>query len=202
MRFFMLMGVVLLSCWMTPVFAHADEHHVLDTSEEGMKKIAKSLGVECTHCHVTETDEGKPDFKATSPFKATAMHMKQHFVDSLRTADGKALDCQTCHNGHIKFVPREVEAVGVRLTESMERREVMGMMRGFTKALGVKCLFCHKKAEDGRMDPTIPTKHRRMARYMLDTFSGLTLLDGSSVTCVTCHQGKAEFLPRHGSDSL
>ena len=197
-RFFMSMGAVLLTCWMIPVLAHADEHHVLDTSEEGMKKLAKSLGVECKHCHVTQTDEGKPDFKATSPFKATAIHMKQHFVDSLRTADGKALDCQTCHNGQIKFVPREVEAVGARLTESMERREVMGMMRGFTKALGVKCLFCHKKAEDGRMDPTIPTKHRRMARYMLNTFSGLTLLDGSSVTCVTCHQGKAEFLPRHG----
>ena len=197
-RSIVMMGLVLLSSSNDPAFAHADEHHVLDTSEEGMKKIAKALGVECTHCHVAKTGEGKPDFKSPSPFKATALHMKQHFVDSLRTADGKVLDCQTCHNGHVKFIPREVEAAGARLTETMERREVMGMMRGFTKSLGVKCLFCHAKAEDGRMDPTIPTKHRRMARYMLETYGGLTQLDGQPATCMTCHQGKAEYLPRHG----
>ena len=192
-------GLIAAVLWAGPSNAHEGEvHHILDTSEEGMKKIAGALGVECTHCHTATLADGKPDHEAPSPFKATALHMKQHFVDSLRTADGKAIECQTCHNGSVKFIPREPEPEGERLFAGVERREIMGTMRGFTKALGVKCLFCHTKAKDGRMDPTIPTKHRRMARFMQETFTGLKLLDGQPVTCKTCHQGKTEFLPRHG----
>lgn len=180
--------------------ASADDghEHILDTSREGMKAISKSLGVKCTHCHIAKTDEGKPDFKAPSKLKATAIHMKQHYVDGLLTADGKPLDCETCHQGEAKFVPREPTTELPRLAANMERQEVMKIMRGFTKALDVKCLFCHEKATDGRMDPTIPTKYRRMARHMYDTFGSLTLLDGQPVTCNHCHQGKPEFLPRHG----
>jgi hypothetical protein len=178
--------------------AYADDHHVLDTSKENMEKMAKSLGVKCSHCHTGKTAEGKPDFKAPSVQKTTAIHMKQHFVDSLRTSDGKVLECATCHNGSARFIPREPEAPAVRFTATMERREVMLTMKGFTKALGVKCLFCHTKAADGRMDPTIPTKHRTMARFMLDTYGDLKTLDGEAATCMTCHQGKAEYLPRHG----
>ena len=189
LRLFVVLGM------MGTVFA--DDHHVLDTSEENMKKIAKSLGVKCTHCHTAETAEGKPDFKAPSIQKTTAIHMKQHFVDSLRTADGKVLECATCHNGSARFIPREPAAPDERFTATMERREVMQTMKGFTKALGVKCLFCHTKAADGRMDPTIPTKHRTMARFMVDTYGSLKTLDGEAATCATCHQGKAEYLPRH-----
>ena len=184
--------------WVGVLQADEAHEHVLDTSEENMKAIAKSLGVKCTHCHTAKTGEGKPDFGAPSKLKATAIHMKTHFVDSLRTADAKTLECQTCHNGHARFLPRDTAPPATRMTENMERREVMAMMRGFTKALDVKCLFCHTKATDGRMDPTIPTKHRRMARYMIDTYGSLKLLDGQPATCATCHQGKAEFLPRHG----
>jgi hypothetical protein len=178
--------------------AFADHHHVLDTSKESMKKIAKSLGVECSHCHTAKTEEWQPDFKAPSIQKTTAIHMKQHFVDSLRTSDGKALECATCHNGSARFIPREPEEPAERFTAKMERREVMQTMKGFTKALGVKCLFCHTKAADGRMDPTIPTKHRTMARFMLDTYGDLKTLDGEAATCMTCHHGKTEFLPRYG----
>ena len=190
------LGVLIVFGVVSAVYA--DDHHVLDTSEENMKKIAKSLGVRCDHCHTGKTSEDKVDFKAPSIHKTTAIHMKQHFVDSLRTADGKALDCATCHNGVAKFIPREPKAASTRLAANMERRDVMQMMKGFTKSLGVKCLFCHTKATDGRMDPTIPTKHRTMARFMLDTYGSLKTLDGEGATCATCHQGKAEFLPRHG----
>lgn len=178
----------------------ADGDHILDTSEEGMKKIATALGVECIHCHVAKTPEGKPDFGAVSAFKATTLHMKTHFVDSLRMADGEILSCENCHNGHAQFIPREPDHDLEPLSANMERREVMKMMRGFTKSLGVKCLFCHEKATDGRMDPTIPTKHVRMARFMVDNFTSFTTLDGSPATCMTCHQGKAKYLPRHDGE--
>ncbi len=197
---FLKTGILLVTATFAwgPLGGHADSHHVLDTSKDGMKKIAGALGVKCKHCHAAVTSEGKPDFEAPSPLKDTARQMKLHFVDSLRTADGKALECDTCHDGHAKFVPREAESAGESLTKTMARRELMTTMRRFTKALNVKCLFCHTKAEDGRMDPTIPTKHRRMARYMWDNYSDLKLLDGQQVVCMTCHQGKTEFLPTHG----
>lgn len=194
-------ALMMLACVLFvtgPVHGDEGHEHVLDTSEEGMKAISKSLGVQCNHCHIQKTPEGKPDFEAPSKMKATAIHMKTHFVDQLTTADGKPVDCQTCHNGHAKFVPREPQSDLPRLAANMERREVMAIMRGFTKALDVKCLFCHEKATDGRMDPTIPTKYRRMARHMYDTFGSMKLLDGQPVTCNHCHGGKAEFLPRHG----
>jgi hypothetical protein len=181
------------------VYSDDDHAHVLDTSKENMKKMAQSLGVKCSHCHIDKTPEGKPDFEAASKLKDTAIQMKQHFVDSLRTTDGNSLDCQTCHNGHAKFITRDHETdTPPRLFANTERREIMTTMRAFTKALDVKCLFCHTKAADGRMDPTIPTKHRRMARYMIDNFGSLELLDGQPATCMTCHQGKTEFLPTHG----
>ena len=191
-------GLIAVAVWAGPASAHDEEHHILDTSEEGMKKIAHALGVKCTHCHTATLSDGKPDFKALSPFKATALHMKQHFVDTFKTGDGGTVDCLTCHQGTARFIPRDPEREGESLSSTMERKELMLTMRGFTKALGVKCLFCHKKAEDGRMDPTLPTKHRRMARFMRETFTGFKQLDGEPVTCVTCHQGKTKFLPRHG----
>lgn len=192
-----ILAVVVTLTVAGPVKADGDaHHHVLDTSEEGMKRIAGALGVKCFHCHTEKKADGKPDFDAPSPLKATAIHMKTHFVDSLRTAEGKALECQTCHQGVAKFVPRAIDPDLAALSANMERREVMKLMRGFTKSLGVKCLHCHEKAKDGRMDPKIPTENRRIARYMYDHFGSLTLLDGQPATCMTCHQGKVTFLPR------
>ena len=177
--------------------ADPDHHHVLDTSKENMKVIAKSLGVQCTHCHIAKTPEGKPDFEPMSPLKNTAIHMKVHFVDSLRTSEGEAVTCLTCHGGEARFLPRGTEKPATRLMEGMERPDIMRVMKGFTKALDVKCLFCHEKNASGRMDPTIPTSHRTMARYMFETFTSFQRVDGSSSNCAACHQGKAEFLPRH-----
>ena len=193
-----LLSLVALVTWVDAGRADEGHNHVLDTSQEGMKAIAKSIGVKCTHCHIAKTPDGKPDFSPMSPPKETAIHMKIHFVDSLKTADGGDVDCATCHNGVANFIPRGTEAPATRMMAGMERPAVMGVMKGFTKSLGVKCLFCHTKGDNGRMDPTIPTKHRTMARYMFENFTTFKRVDGSSPTCQSCHQGKAEFLPHHG----
>ncbi len=176
--------------------ADEDHHHVLDTSEESMKAIAKSLGVECTHCHIEKTPDGKPHFEAPSVFKDTAIHMKIHFVDSLRTSGGEAVECATCHAGTARFLPRGTEKPASRLMEGVERKDIMRVMKGFTKALDVKCQFCHEKNDKGRMDPTIPTSHRTIARFMFENFTQFQRINDSAVNCASCHQGKTEFLPR------
>ena len=188
---------MMLAWSATSAVAH-DEEHVLDTSKENMQQIAKSLGVKCTHCHIEKTVEGKPDFSAPSGNKKTAIFMKVHFVDSLRTAKGEALTCEGCHQGVAGFLPRDMEnAKPSTLSEHMPRREIFQKMKQIEQDLGVTCDFCHVRNEEGRLTPEQPTKHKLMAKYMMDHFTaGLQTLDGSAVTCMTCHQGSAEFLPR------
>ena len=178
--------------------AHADRSHVLDTSEENMKRISRSLGVRCTHCHTARRPDGKPDFEAPSLFKQTAIHMKVHFVDGLNTAEGKTLDCMFCHQGKARFIPRDLEdARPSNLSELLPRREIFRKMKAIEKALGVNCEFCHVRREDGRLAPEQPTKHKLMAKYMMDHYEGsLITSEGVPATCATCHVGEAEFLPR------
>ena len=182
--------------------AHADREHVMDTSEENMKRIAASLGVRCAHCHTARTPDGKPDFMAPSLFKQTAVHMKVHFMDGLKTQDGKALDCMSCHRGRARFIPRDLAgAKPSNLSERMPRREIYRKMKAIESALGVNCEFCHVRREDGRLAPEQPTRHKLMAKYMMDHYEGsLVTSDGSPVTCGTCHAGAAEFLPRSSGE--
>ena len=179
------------------IAAHEGDH-ILDTSEENMKMIAKSLGVQCTHCHVEKTADGKPHFSAPSKGKETAIYMKVHFVDSLRTVKGELLSCEGCHQGSTRFLPREVEkAKTSTLSEHMEMRDIFQKMKQIEEDLGVTCDFCHLRNEEDRLTPEQPTKHKIMAKYMMDNFTaGLQTMDGKPVTCNTCHQGQAEFLPR------
>lgn len=190
--------VLVFGAWVGWTHGHEEKAYVLDTSEENMKRIAKSLGVECSHCHLAEKPNGERDFEAPSPLKATAIHMKVHFVDSLKTAGGEALTCMACHGGKARFLPRDVkDAKPSNLAEHMPRKEIFQKMKAIEQALGVKCDFCHIRDAEGKLTPEQPTKHKLMARYMMDHFtSGLTTLDGEPVACMTCHQGRAEFLPR------
>ncbi|MDA0745164.1 MAG: hypothetical protein O2954_01515 [bacterium] len=190
--------VLILGVGWGPAAGHEGKEHVLDTSKENMKKIAQSLGVKCSHCHIATTPEGKPDFEAPSPLKKTAIQMKMHFVDSLKTADGQAVTCETCHQGAARFIPRDLtNAKPSNLSEHMPRKEIFQHMKQIEADLGVKCDFCHVRSEDGKLTPEKPTKHKLMAKYMMDHFtSKLVTLDGEPVTCFTCHQGKAEFLSR------
>lgn len=195
--------IVLVGGWNGRADAHEghdDSKHVLNVEQDNMKKIAKSLGVQCTHCHIEKRANGKPDFEAPSHFKHTAIHMKLDLVDKLKMKDGSELICATCHNGAHQFLPRDVSKAepSALVASGMSRREIVQKMQIFRKALGVKCDFCHVRGEDGRLDPAQPTKHKLMAKYMIDNFtSKLVTKDGKEVTCGTCHPGKAEFLPRH-----
>ena len=88
--------------------------------------------------------------------------------------------------------------------KDVEVRELIGAMRQFSFALGVRCQHCH----EGEPDQPLPTidfasdareakgKAREMLRMVEaingDFLAGLESSTGVEVRCVTCHRGQAK----------
>jgi hypothetical protein len=88
--------------------------------------------------------------------------------------------------------PEEAGAI----VKGKDEDAILVIMRGFTKALGVKCNYCHVK-EEGKFDYPQWTKRKRIALWMhLQFVQKLKQADGTEVTCNTCHQGKRKILRR------
>ena len=70
-------------------------------------------------------------------------------------------------------------------------------MKQIADALGVRCTHCHiAKKSDGKPDFKPPSPMKETAKYMKIHFvDALVTKDGQPLACVTCHAGKAEFLP-------
>ena len=100
------------------------------------------------------------------------------------------------------FPPAALENVQV-LPPDAPVGEVIGVMKGFTQALGVRCQFCHVGEEgqplgafDFVSDARAPKGiARTMMRMMADVnqrlAAELPAASPAQVTCYTCHQGKA-----------
>lgn len=85
--------------------------------------------------------------------------------------------------------------------------EVMGTMRNFTSALGVRCPFCHVGREGMELEQfdfaSDQKRNKLVARQMMlmvqeigrrvDTIPGRTA--GLQVTCFTCHRGLSRPVP-------
>ena len=112
-----------------------------------------------------------------------------------------------------QWPPQKFENLRV-LPDSIPPRELIALMAGFTRALGVRCPFCHV-GEEGRPLSTFdfpsdkkPTKRkaREMLRMVADINGGhLALLKEREdppvrVQCVICHAGRA--VPRQLEDVL
>jgi len=65
-----------------------------------MKIISNSLGTQCTGCHDAN------DFRAWTPNKKVASHMWNDWVRGFAMNDGSVLFCDSCHQGHMKFLDR------------------------------------------------------------------------------------------------
>lgn len=82
----------------------------------------------------------------------------------------------------------------VKVLKDLPANELIPTMRGFTKALGVNCSFCHK---EGAFDSD-ELPHKRMARKMLQMVQQInsTTFNGKQrVGCWTCHAGHQQ--PQH-----
>ena len=85
------------------------------------------------------------------------------------------------------------------LPADISRDKLIGVMRGFTAGLGVKCTFCHV-GEDGKREtmdfPSDAKEHKLVARKMMAMTLRLNQQDlgvkdmaQAKVTCFTCHRG-------------
>lgn len=87
------------------------------------------------------------------------------------------------------------------LPEDMGKQELVGVMRSFSDALGVKCNFCHLERTPGDRSTTDwasdELEHKQVARRMMQMTAKLNadLLPAATgehdfqIQCVTCHRG-------------
>lgn len=118
-----------------------------------------------------------------------------------------ALSTPLSAQGTGKFPPDSLVNTLV-IPHSTPVNQVIGQMRNFTSALGVRCQFCHKGEEGqplARFDfPSDDKRTKLVARQMmrmveeinkrLDTLPGRTN-PGLAVTCATCHRGTNRPVP-------
>ena len=88
------------------------------------------------------------------------------------------------------------------LPDSISHDELIGVMRGFTAALGVRCDHCHAPGPEGHPDfPSEANPHKDVARGMMrmtwqvnrEILPAIDGLHGEpTVTCYTCHRGAPE----------
>ena len=97
-----------------------------------MKLFTKSLGVQCTGCHDAN------DFRAPTPNKKVASHMWNDWVRGFAMEDGGALYCDSCHQGHMKFLDRHDKKA---LSGWMDANFVSKLKRTDKKDNG--CETCH-----------------------------------------------------------
>lgn len=91
------------------------------------------------------------------------------------------------------------------LPRTITRPELMNVMRGFTRGLGVRCDHCHAPTNPPSDHPDFPSdakEEKRVARVMMQMAAQINGAwmervqtatgreTGAGVTCWTCHRGK------------
>ena len=173
-----------------------------------MAFFTRSLGVECTHCHVAGEFE-----KDDKPAKQTARKMYQMVQLSNKVLGTNRVSCYACHRGHVQpeLPPdswkAEMEAMqkkseqdqrpaeqvykNVQTLKGLPAGRWMMIMTMFTKSLGVDCTHCHVPGEFDKDDK--PAK--QTARKMLGLTGAISreIYKGpTSINCYTCHKGQPQ----------
>jgi len=173
-----------------------------------MMFFTKSLGVECSFCHV----HGAMD-KDDKNEKKFARTMYQISMFANKSIGEPRVSCYTCHRGHQEpempadMTKAQVEEMFKKADEDKRPAEtvyknlqvlkgqnagrVMVYMRLFTKDLGVKCDFCHVPGAFEKDDKP----HKATARQMITMMGGIAkeFTHGEIViNCYTCHKGQPE----------
>ncbi|MEC5142389.1 c-type cytochrome [Chitinophaga sp. 212800010-3] len=86
------------------------------------------------------------------------------------------------------------------LPKDISHDELIGVMRSFNAALGVKCNFCHEPGKDDpkKLDfPSDANPHKGTAREMMRMTKRINRKffkesQTMAVTCYTCHHGNEE----------
>jgi len=100
-------------------------------------------------------------------------------------------------------IPEEFTNLQV-LSQDIDRRELIGIMRGFATDLGVRCNFCHVGEDPDSLEgydfAADEKGHKKIARVMIEMTRDINSThlpkmgkeSPRQVTCVTCHHGQKE----------
>jgi hypothetical protein len=185
-----------------------------------MNFFARSLGVECSHCHIP--NEFEKDEKAA---KQTARKMYAMVRLAQKESGQNSVSCYMCHRGKVQPEP-PAELSKEKITEMMKEADkdkrpvdevykniqvfkgqgipagrLMMIMQMFTKALGVDCAHCHVANEFEKDEKAAKQTARKMLR-MVGSISREIYKGPTPVNCYTCHRGQAKpvaFPPRPGN---
>jgi hypothetical protein len=174
-----------------------------------MQFFTRSLGVECTFCHVPHQMD--KDDKNEKKFARTMYQIVQY----ANTSIGKPkVSCYTCHAGHQEpevpaefshaavdemfkkaaaenSKPAETVYKNIQVFKGQPAGIVIPAMRLISKELGVKCDFCHVMGAFDKDD----NPHKATARQMVGMMYGIAkeFTHGEvMIGCYTCHKGKPE----------
>lgn len=114
---------------------------------------------------------------------------------------------QTSHPQHEMPRPKNLQV----LPKDISGQQLIATMRGFTKALGVECSFCHAEdpqthrpdfASDAKPQKTTARTMMRMteeinSKYLSTVNDPDAAPDQKTVTCGTCHRGQSMPEPFH-----
>ncbi len=155
-----------------------------------MERFNRSLGVQCTHCHIEEkwTDESKPQFAIARNMST----MVPVLNDRLGMPD--RVSCWTCHRGEVRPSRQPRPALDVELAkwpaELADRPESQKVtMAVYNVALGVGCDHCHGadwKAADKSAMKKVPTMNG-----LFEVFPKF-MPPSARTQCFMCHKGSTK----------
>lgn len=96
----------------------------------------------------------------------------------------------------------ELKVSGIRpetlgpLNQISDPRVLTAVMVSFTRALGVRCSWCHVES-----DYAAPTARKAVTAFMWDAYvTKMQLVDGDALYCDSCHHQSTIFLHRNVSE--
>lgn len=174
-----------------------------------MQFFAKSLGVDCSFCHVPhQMDKDDKDEKKT----ARTMYQIVQFAN--KSIGKPKVSCYTCHAGHEKpetpadlskevidemfkkaaaenSKPAETVFKNIQVFKGQPAGMVMPAMRLIAKELGVKCDFCHVVGQFDKDDKPQKNTARQMVGMMFGIAKEFTHGE-VMIGCYTCHKGQPQ----------
>ena len=176
-----------------------------------MDFFSKSLGVDCTHCHVQNEFE-----KDDKPAKHTARKMYRMSQLVRKELNVGRVTCYTCHRGHVQPQPpnfaskEEVEKMqkeaakdkrpseqvfkNVQVLKGVPAGNWTMIMLMFSKSLGVDCTHCHVEGAFEKDDKPTKQTARKMLRLTGTIHREIYEGKPSPINCYTCHRGQAQIV--------
>ena len=173
-----------------------------------MNFFARSLGVDCAHCHVPNEFD-----KDDKPPKQTARKMYEMVRLAQKELGNTRVSCFMCHRGHVQPEPPpeswKAEAEAIMKQAGQDNRPVeqvykniqrlkgvpagrwMLIMQMFSKSLGVKCDYCHVPDAFDKDDKPAKQTARKMLG-MVGSIAREIYKGSTNINCYTCHKGQPQ----------